>query len=100
MPQMVTGRKYSAKTRCFTAVIFDPVTEIVSSLPRCNHQTISEIWSKSTMRRLARGATILNIKRNAQNVTLNLKGGIGDIVFFCFFKTAHVKSRNELTSGK
>ena len=37
---MVTGRKYSAKTRCFTAVIFDPVTEIMSSLPRCNHQTI------------------------------------------------------------
>ena len=55
---MVTGRKYSAKTRCFTAVIFDPVTEIMSSLPRCNHQTISEIWSKCTMRRLARGATL------------------------------------------
>ena len=55
---MVTGKKYSAKTRCFTAVIFDPVTEIMSSLPRCNHQTISEIWSKSTMRRLARGATV------------------------------------------
>ena len=61
MLQMVTGRKYSAKTRCFTAVIFDPVTEIMSSLPRCNHQTISEIWSKSTMRRLARGATIYMI---------------------------------------
>ena len=58
MLQMVTGRKYSAKTRCFTAVIFDPVTKIMSSLPRCNHQTISEIWSKCTMRRLARGATI------------------------------------------
>ena len=38
---MVTGRKYSAKTRCFKAVIFDPVTEIMS-LPRCNHQTISK----------------------------------------------------------
>ena len=61
MPQMVTGRKYSAKTRCFTAVIFDPVTEIMSSLPRCNHQTISEIWSKSTMRRLARGATLYRL---------------------------------------
>ena len=59
MPQMVTGRKYLAKTRCFTAVIFDPVTEIMSSLPRCNHQTISEIWSKCTRRRLARGATVL-----------------------------------------
>ena len=58
MLQMVAGRKYSAKTSCFTAVIFDPVTEIMSSLPRCNHQTISEIWSKCTMRRLARGATI------------------------------------------
>ena len=42
MPQMVIGKKYSAKTRCFTAVIFDPVTEIMSSLPRCNHQTISQ----------------------------------------------------------
>ena len=61
MPQMVTGRKYSAKTRCFTAVIFDPVTEIMSSLPRCNHQTISEIWSKCTMRRLARGATVYKL---------------------------------------
>ena len=60
MLQMVAGRKYSAKTRCFTAVIFDPVTEIMSSLPRCNHQTISEIWSKCTMRRLARGATVFS----------------------------------------
>ena len=30
----------------------------MSSLPRCNHQTVSEIWSKCKMRRLARGATI------------------------------------------
>ena len=52
MLQMVAGRKYSAKLRCLTAVIFDPVTEIMSSLPRCNHQTISEIWSKCTMHRL------------------------------------------------
>ena len=58
MLQMVAGRNNSAKTRCFTAVIFDQVTEIMSSLPRCNHQTISEIWSKCTMRRIARGATI------------------------------------------
>ena len=52
MLQMVAGRKYSAKLRCLTAVIFDPVTEIMSSLPLCNHQTISEIWSKCTMHRL------------------------------------------------
>ena len=71
MPHLVTGRKYSAKTRCFTAVIFDPVTEIMSSLPRCNHQTISEIWSKSTMRRLARGATI-RIKHGFSCVNVNL----------------------------
>ena len=66
---MVTGRKYSAKTRCFTAVILDPVTEIMSSLPRCNHQTISEIWSKCTMRRLARGATI-HTAREGVNSTI------------------------------
>ena len=40
MLQMVAGRKYSAKTSCFTAVIFDPVTEIMSSLPRCNHHMV------------------------------------------------------------
>ena len=58
MPQMVTGRKYSAKTRCFTAVIFDPFTKIMSSLSRCNHQTIREYGPKFTMRRQARSATI------------------------------------------
>ena len=31
MRQIVTGRIYSAKTRCFTAVKFDTVTEVLSS---------------------------------------------------------------------
>ena len=31
MRQVVNGRKYSAKKRCFRAVKFDPVTDILSS---------------------------------------------------------------------
>ena len=31
MCQVVSGRKYSAKKRCFRAVKFDPVTEILLS---------------------------------------------------------------------
>ena len=31
MRQVVNWRKYSAKTRCFTAVKFDPVTKILLS---------------------------------------------------------------------